>query len=115
MRRAATLGAELKKVKEELAKAKVKFDDLDELKETLDRALDSREADIETLNYENGRLRVRLEALEYSLVLAQAHSQPMQRQLFHQESRNQATAPSEHTAMEKPLRYSSWRPSRTSA
>lgn len=93
MKRAATLDAELKQVKAQLAEAKLKIDEMYEIRDEQGRQLETREADIEELTYQNGKLLNRVDALEYSLVLAQAHAQPMQRKLFHQARKNQATAP----------------------
>lgn len=86
---AQKLQAELKRVREEVAKAVNELDSSRERNEHQGRQIDNLEADLETLHYENGRQRVRIEALEFSLVLAQDYAQPMQRLLFHQEQNAQ--------------------------
>jgi predicted nuclease with TOPRIM domain len=93
MKRAAPYKKQVEQLKKELKELQAAYEDLGKTRDSLRDQRNLIEAENNTLRYELNRQRTRVDAMEYALVLAQAHAAPMQRREF--DNRGWEVTPSE--------------------
>lgn len=82
MKRAETYKKRFEAQGKELKELQAAYKELGEVRDSQRSTIQMLQADNNTLNYENGRQRARVDAMEYALVLAQAHAAPLQRREY---------------------------------